>query len=70
MTHKATTKQELALLYFPDDSKRNAAHKLRTLIYRTPGLHQRLASETKFTKTQKILTPRQVRIILDTLGEP
>lgn len=70
MKHKAFSKQEIAALYFPEDSKRNAGRKFAAMLRRTPGLQQRLYSETRYAKTQKILTPRQVRIIFDTLGDP
>lgn len=70
MTQKAFSKQEIAALYFPGDSKRNAGHKFGAMLRRTPGLLERLYAETRYAKTQKILTPRQVRIIFEALGEP
>lgn len=67
-TH-ALTKKQLATLYFPDDSPKAAAEKLRRLINNTPSLLQQL-QQTHYLKTQKTLTPRQTHIILQTLGEP
>lgn len=67
-TH-ALTKKQLATLYFPDDSPRAAAEKLRRLINTTPGLLPQL-QQTHYLKTQKTLTPRQTKLILQTLGDP
>ena len=70
MKHHAYHKQELAALYFPGDSKRNAGYKFRTLLQTTPGLLDRLYNEAFYTKKQRIITPRQLKIIVEALGEP
>lgn len=60
--------QELALLYFPQCTPRSASVQLKKWIS-----HPQLAEKLKnadYHNRQKILTPRQVRLIVEHLGEP
>lgn len=60
---------ELAMLYFPYILPKSASTRLGVLISLDPEL---LADMLKagYRKGQHILTPRQVNIIIDHLGEP
>lgn len=77
MNNKSTTpaqsktlyKSDLALLYNPGITPAYALVILNRWIAHYPGLLPRL-EETGYTKKQKILTPAQVRLITDALGEP
>lgn len=60
---------ELALLYFPDTSKAYACRLLRTSIQKSSILSAKLI-EAEHKKYAKILTPKQVSIIVSHLGEP
>ena len=61
---------ELALLYRPSLSPRNAARTLRNWIKNNPELLLAL-SDTGFNpQTVRTLTPMQVSIIVSYLGEP
>ena len=61
---------ELALLYRPYLSSRNAARTLRNWIKNNPELLLAL-SDTGFNpQTVRTLTPMQVSIIVSYLGEP
>ena len=61
---------ELALLYRPYLSHRNAARTLRNWIKNNPELLLAL-SDTGFNpQTVRTLTPMQVSIIVSYLGEP
>lgn len=61
---------ELALLYRPYLSPRNAARTLRNWIKNNPELLLAL-SDTGFNpQTVRTLTPMQVSIIVSYLGEP
>lgn len=77
MNNKPTTptqsrtlyKSDLALQYNPALTPAYALVILNRWIAHYPGLLSRL-EETGYTKKQKILTPSQVRLITDALGEP
>ena len=61
---RAYGKSELAMLYFPGDSKDNAMRKFRFWL----TVNKRLR---KFiTPKRKYYSPKEVRIIIDELGEP
>ena len=66
---RAYTKKELALLYFPDSTPRTAVSHLMAWIRRCTQLWQQL-QQTGYEPTCKTFTPRQVRTIVDQLGEP
>lgn len=66
---RAYTKKELALMYFPDSSPRTAVNHLMNWIRRCTPLWQQLQG-TGYEPTSKLFTPRQVRAIVEQLGEP
>jgi len=68
-TIRAYTKKELALMYFPDSSPRTAVSHLMSWIRRCGQLWE-LLQATGYETTSKTFTPRQVRIIVEQLGEP
>lgn len=63
------TKKELALLYFPKSLPRTAVAHLMDWIRRCKPLPTLLA-EAGYTPSTKVFTPRQLRIIVEHLGEP
>ena len=63
------TKKELALMYFPDSSPRTAVSHLMSWIRRCAQLWEQLQA-TGYETTCKTFTPRQVRAIVEQLGEP
>ncbi len=60
---------ELALLYFPKSSKQSASVQLRRWILRNNKLEKELI-DAGFKPRQKVLTPKQVEIVVKTIGEP
>lgn len=60
--------QELALLYFPNSAPKSASAQLKKWISH-PFLMEKLAL-AGYRSGQKILTPRQVALIVGHLGEP
>ena len=63
------TKKELALMYFPDSMPRTAVNHLMAWIHRcTPLWHQ--LQQMGYYASSKVLTPRQVKAIVEHLGEP
>ena len=60
---------ELALLYFPNSTKKSATTQLRRWIRRNDVLRRTLV-QLGFTDRQRILTPRQVEEIIKFVGEP
>ena len=68
-TIRAYTKKELALMYFPDSSPRTAVSHLMSWIRRCTQLCQQL-QEMGYETTCKTFTPRQVKAIVEQLGEP
>jgi len=69
MNIKCYTKQELALLYFPESTPEVANAHLRRWIVRCKPLHQRLI-EMGYQKVSKVFTPKETACIFDFLGEP
>lgn len=61
--------QELAVRYFPHCSPKSASQQLKRWIKRAPRLAARLR-EAGYRPGQRLLTPRQVRIIVDWLDPP
>lgn len=60
---------ELALAYAPGLSEASARKRLREWLSFSPDLMKRLRA-AGYRKGQRVLTPRQVKIIYDHLGEP
>jgi hypothetical protein len=60
---------ELAQLYNPTIGKGSASNTLRKWIVQNKQLHHRL-KEAGYRKHVKVLTPRQVEIIVKSLGVP
>ena len=63
-TIRAYGKSELAMMYFPDLTKETAMKKLRFWLSINPRL--RLLINRNFRN----YTPKQVRLIVDEIGEP
>ncbi len=63
------TKKELALMYFPDSNPRTAVNHLMAWIHRCKPLWDELQAAGYYTAS-KAFTPRQVRAIVEQLGEP
>ena len=63
------TKKELALQYFPDSQPRTAVNHLMAWICRCPSLMDQLQMAC-YEKCSKGFTPRQIRLIVEHLGEP
>ena len=63
------SKQELAMLYFPDADPHVAVNRLNRWIRNCPDLRVRIAS-FKVSKYSKFFTSDQVRLIVDYLGDP
>ena len=66
---RAYTKKELALMYFPSSMPRTAVSHLMVWIQRCGSLWQQLQT-MGYSVTSKGFTPRQVRAIVEQLGEP
>jgi hypothetical protein len=60
---------ELALLYFPNSTKKSATTQLRRWIRRSDELLRTL-KQVGFAERQRILTPRQVEVVVQFVGEP
>ena len=63
------TKKELALKYFPDSTPRAAVNHLMSWIQRCTNLRHQLNS-MGYRSTSKVFTPREVKAIIEYLGEP
>ena len=61
---RAYGKSELAMMYFPGDNKKIALTKFRLWLLRNKKLRGFVSRDSKY------FTPKQVRIIVDELGEP
>ena len=61
--------QELAIGYAPDLTPESAAKRLSAWVAYNKALVRAL-EETGWRKGQRVLTPRQVGIIVEYLGEP
>ena len=60
--------QELAMLYFPNNTPQSASNQLKRWMGKAPLLRELLAAG--YESGQKILTPRQVGLIVGHVGEP
>ena len=60
---------ELALLYFPNSNKRSASTQLGRWLRQNEKLKIQLL-ELGYKPKKKILTPNQVKIIIELIGEP
>jgi len=69
MNIKSYTKQELALLYFPDSSPVVASAHLMRWIRRNPDLMKKL-HDNGYSNRSKAFTPMQTSFIFYFLGEP
>ena len=61
--------QELAILYAPDLTPESAANRLTAWVNVNPALPQAL-KVVGWRKGQRVLTPLQVKTIVDYIGEP
>lgn len=59
----------LAMLYYPNHGYKRAVHLFREELKETRGLLQAL-TDLGYRGNERILTPRQVQVIEDFLGEP
>lgn len=66
---RAYTKKELALYYFPNSNPRTAVNHLMSWINRCTTLWEQL-QDTGYSTTSKAFTPKQVKAIVEQLGEP
>ncbi len=69
MSQRRYTKQELALLYFPDATPAVASAHLRRWIVACKPLYEKLV-ETGYTRWTKEFNPVQVEYVFFYLGEP
>ncbi len=69
MKIRSYSKQELAMLYFPDSDPRTATCHLMRWINRNTTLQRELQASGYYSHS-KYFTTRQVCAILDYLGEP
>lgn len=60
---------ELAHLYFPNITKKSACTRFKSWISENEKLLNRLY-EIGYQKKQRLLTPRQVKLIIEAFGEP
>jgi hypothetical protein len=60
---------ELAMLYFPNSTKKSASAQLGRWIRENEKLKIQWM-ELGFRPKKKILTPNQVKLIIDVFGEP
>lgn len=63
------TKKQLALMYFPDSNPRTAVKHLMAWIHLCVPLWDELL-HSGYQPTSKSFTPRQVKLIIEYLGEP
>jgi hypothetical protein len=57
------------MLYYPDRTYKRAVHLFRQELRQTRGLFQAL-TDLGYRGNERILTPRQVQVIEEFLGEP
>ena len=60
---------ELALLYFPNSTKKSASTQFGRWLRQNEKLKKQL-EELGYKLRRKIFTPSQVRLIVDFFGEP
>jgi len=65
----AFSKAQLAMLFFPDQSKQSALRSFRRLIIRNKLLNEILEKNNEY-KFSHILSPKLVGIIFEYLGNP
>ena len=63
------TKKELALMYFPGSYPRTAVNHLMAWIHLCTPLWNELL-DMGYRKTSKVFSPKQVKAIVEYLGEP
>ena len=63
------TKKELALMYFPESNPRTAVNHLMAWIHLCTPLWNELL-DMWYRKTSKAFAPKQVKTIVEYLGEP
>ena len=63
------TKKELALMYFPESMPRTAVNHLMARIRLRTPLWDEL-QKMGYMKTSKAFSPKQVKAIVEYLGEP
>ena len=63
------TKGELAMLYFPEHSKENAARNLRRWIHQCKGLVEEL-EKYGYGQSRRFYSKPEVATIVEYLGEP
>ena len=68
-TIRAYTKKELALMYFPDSLPRTAVNHLMAWIRNCKQLWDELQT-IGYHVNSKAFTPREVKAIVEQLGEP
>ena len=69
MKIRCYSKQELAMIYFPDADPHVAVNRLNGWIKRCRPLHEAL-QQCSFGKYSKFFSARQVALIAEYLGEP
>jgi hypothetical protein len=69
MKFRFYSKQELAMLYFPDSDPHAAVMKLMLWIRRNKELTAALET-THMSRYAKVFTPKQVKLIVEYLDEP
>jgi hypothetical protein len=60
---------ELAMLYFPNSTKKSASVQFRRWIVFNKKLESNLI-EAGYERGKRVFTPKQVQIIIETLGNP
>lgn len=68
-TIRAYGLQELALLYFPFSAPASASSQLKRWINLNTALYKEI-TDAGYRNGQRLLTPRQVTIIITYLGPP
>jgi len=63
------SKYELAHIYFPQSTPQVAVNQLMKWIKQAPDLMAQLES-AGYKRCSKMLTPKQVRMIIEAFGEP
>ena len=69
MKIKSYSKQDLAMLYFPDNDPHTATNHLMRWITNCPPLVEHLR-KTHYRRNSKYFIAHQVRVIVEYLGEP
>ena len=66
---RSLSRTELARIYAPELSEASARKRLREWLHFSPELMARLKA-AGYRERQRVLTPKQVKIIMEHLGEP